>query len=223
MNVANDVFDTKELLLNIVKFLPVTKIISIRKINNYFNKNFYFEFKCINGLVLFNYEHYIIKNIIENEFGVNLKTLCKWFITVKNCIAVNFVVFEIFLDKENISHTEKSMTLFKIDICEELKEALRGQGEEKWLSMVKFQSQINFIVPVKKNEKCPLKIEKDSTWHKTHKIRFDRIFAALDHYISAVDKSIESNDFEKYCNVGVRFLLSFFLVFWFFGLLEDIT
>ena len=199
----------KQLLLNIVKYLPVKKIISIRRINNYFNKNLYFEFKCINGFVLFNYQHYMIKNIIENEFGVNLKTLCKWFITVKNCAALDLVVYEIPFDKDNIpcSENDKSMTLFKIDICQELKEALRGQGKGTWVQMVKFQSQINFIVPVNHDQlQHPLKIEKDSTWHKTHKIRFDRVFAGFDYYISSVDKSIESNDFEKYCNVGVGFL-----------------
>ena len=76
-------FEIREILMNIIKFLQINEIIRQRRINKYFNKQLYFDVKCRNFDVYFEYNNAIIKKLIENRIG-NLRDICIWFIQTMN-------------------------------------------------------------------------------------------------------------------------------------------
>ena len=204
------VFNIKQLLLYIVTFLTIKQITAIRIINKYFNKNLYFEIKCIKGLISFNYQHYIIKNVIENEFGVSLKMLCKWFIVTRNYLVEENAIYEVVNKNNNLveKRNDKSIYLFEIDFCEGMKKALKGEGEEWSMGTVECFQKNRLLAPLSQNGKRADISANTGTksWKNSYCVQLYNLFFSLYTFVSSANRSIRSEEFVAPENIAVCIL-----------------
>ena len=197
-------FNITQILLHIVKFLHVKNIISMRRMNHNFNCHLYFGFVGIKGIISFRYKHSLIKDIIEHEFGVSIKTLAKWFLVSQNHRTSFRVIHEIpSQETQNSNSTirdDKSLYLFEVDVVDDVKDVMRGQGTNKWRGVFNYCRSIRLIVATR----GPFVTSwNNSSWKQLYNIGMYQVFEWLNHCIKHIDNSIQAQEYEKFGNIGV--------------------
>ena len=145
----------------------------------------------------------MIKNIIENEFGVNLKILCKWFIVTRNYSVLDSMIHEAVNTGDNVAGppNEKSVHLFEIDFCEDMKKALHGENIEWWTRATAFCQQNGLLCPKKTIRTC--ETHENKSWKNSYHLRLQNVFSGLYEFVTVIEQSIEANEFEERGNIAV--------------------
>ena len=103
-SVAAKVFGIKNIVIDVVKFLSIKDIVSIRGVNPIFNNLFHFKFVCENFNVYFEYSSkLVVDETIKYQICNNILNIVLWYFASLNR-TVGEPVFERQLEKESNIH-----------------------------------------------------------------------------------------------------------------------